>query len=408
MTFDVQKIRKDFPILHQKFNGWPLVYLDSGATSQKPQSVIDAVHEYYSYQNANIHRGIHRLSERATFSYEAVREKVKNFIHAARSEEIVFVRGTTEAINLVAQCYARPRLKPGDEIIVTQMEHHANIVPWQLVCEQTGAVLKVVPIDDEGNLILEEYQRLLNSRTFLVAVTHCSNTLGTINPIKEMVKLAHDQNIPVLVDGAQAVCHFPVDVQELDCDFYAFSGHKLLGPTGIGVLYGKAKLLENMPPYEGGGNMIQQVSFSGKTTFKEIPHRFEAGTPHIAGVIGLGAAIDYINKLDRKAILQYEEELLTYATEQLLTIPGIRIIGTAKNKASILSFVLEGVHPHDLSTILNEHGIAIRAGHHCTMPLMERYNLPATARASFAFYNTREEIDALVAGLKKARAMFHV
>ncbi len=401
MSFDVYQVRKDFPMLQQEVRGLPLVYLDTAATSQKPQCVIDAISRYYTHENSNIHRGIHHFSEQATSAYEAVREQVKNFIHARETREIIFVRGTTEAINLVAHSY---NIQEGDEILVTQMEHHANIVPWQLA----GAILKVVPITDEGELILEEYERLLTKKTKLLALTHISNTLGTINPVKKMIKMAHEKGVPVLLDGAQAVPHECVDMQDLDCDFYAFSGHKLFGPTGVGVLYGKAHLLEKMRPYQGGGNMIQQVSFTRKTTFKAIPHYFEAGTPPISGVIGLGSALDYLACLDREAATQHEHNLLEYATQQLSEIPGLKIIGTAKEKASILSFTLKNAHPHDISTILDHQGIAIRAGHHCTMPLMERLGLSATARASFAFYNTKEEADALIKGMYKVKEIFHV
>ncbi|MFU8798050.1 MAG: aminotransferase class V-fold PLP-dependent enzyme [Gammaproteobacteria bacterium] len=407
MQFDVESIRKDFPILDQKINGFPLVYLDNAATSQKPQYVIDVIENYYSYMNANVHRGVHFLSERATWAYEAVRDHVQHFINARSRSEIVFMKGTTDAINLVAQSYARPLLKPGDEIVITHMEHHSNIVPWQLVCEQTGAVLRVVPITDTGELILEEYEKYLTDKTKLVAVTHVSNSLGTINPVEKMITLAQAKHIPVLLDGAQAIVHLDVDVQKLKCDFYVFSGHKLFGPTGIGILYGKEELLTAMPPYQGGGEMIEQVSFTKKTTYKTIPYKFEAGTPHIEGVIGLGAALDYLSKLDRKAAHHHEQQLLKVATQKILEIPGVTIIGTAKEKIAILSFVMDSAHPHDISTILDHQGIAIRAGHHCTMPLMERLNLPATARASFAFYNTFEEVDEFIKGLLEVRKIFH-
>jgi cysteine desulfurase/selenocysteine lyase len=404
-TFNINKIRQDFPILHQQVHGKPLAYLDNAATAQKPIAVIDAINKYYSHDNSNVHRGIHTLSERATHAYENAREKVRQFINAKENREIIFVRGTTEAINLVAQSYGRSQLKTGDEIIISAMEHHSNIVPWQMLCQQTGAILRVIPINDAGELILEEYQKLLNPRSKILAITHMSNSLGTINPIQQMIKLAHANGTPVLIDGAQAIVHLDIDVQKLDCDFYAFSSHKLFGPTGIGVLYGKANLLENMPPYQGGGDMISQVSFQ-KTLYREIPYKFEAGTPHIAGVIGLGAAIDYLNKLDHISIHKYEQELLHYATERIKEIPNIRLIGTAKEKSAILSFVLNDVHAHDIGTILDHEGVAVRTGHHCTMPLMERFNVPATVRASLAFYNTQQDIDALIHGLHKVRELF--
>lgn len=403
--FPIEKVRADFPILKQIAHQHPLVYLDNAATTQKPECVLSALDRYYRAENANIHRGIHLFSERATKAFEGVREKIKNFINAKQAREIIFVRGTTEAINLVAQSYARPQLQAGDEIVITAMEHHSNIVPWQLVCEQTGATLKVAPMNHSGEVILEEYQRLLTARTKLVAVVHVSNALGTINPVRDMIELAHRQGIPVLLDGAQAIAHTPIDVQHLGCDFYAFSGHKLYGPTGIGVLYGKAELLQAMPPYHGGGDMISQVSFS-KTTYKDIPYKFEAGTPHIAGVIGLGAAIDYLSQLGLNRIAAYERELLTYATEAAQQIPGLTLIGTAKHKSGILSFTLANAHPHDIGTILDHQGIAIRAGHHCAMPVMDFFQVPATARASFAFYNTKAEIDLLIAGLKKVQEIF--
>lgn len=403
--FDVARVRQDFPILSRKVNGKPLVYLDNAATSQKPQVVIDAVHEFLATYNANIHRGVHQLSERGTEAYEQSRNKVQRFINAAESREIIFVRGTTEAINLVAQSYGRQHIRAGDEIVITTMEHHSNIVPWQMLGEQTGAVLRVVPINDDGELLLTEYEKLLTSRTRLVAVVHVSNALGTINPLHEIIRRARAQGVPVLVDGAQAAPHLPVDVRELDCDFYAFSGHKVFGPTGIGVLYGKAELLEAMPPYQGGGDMIKSVTFA-KTIYNDLPYKFEAGTPHIAGGIGLGAAIDYVNGIGLDKIGVYEHQLLEYATAALSAIPGIRIIGTAKEKASLISFVLDGVHAHDVGTILDHEGVAIRAGHHCTMPLMQRFGVAATARASLAFYNTKEEIDVLVGGIHKAIEMF--
>ncbi len=403
--YDVAQVRQDFPILTQKVNGKPLVYLDNAATSQKPQAVIDAVHEFLATYNANIHRGIHQLSERGTEAYEQSRKKVQRFINAAESREVIFVRGTTEGINLVAQSHGRQHIRAGDEIVITTMEHHSNIVPWQMLCEQTGAVLRVVPITDDGELLLDDYEKLLTSRTRLVAVVHVSNALGTINPLREIIHRARAQGVPVLVDGAQAAPHLAVDVRELDCDFYAFSGHKVFGPTGIGVVYGKAELLEAMPPYQGGGDMIKSVTFE-KTVYNDLPYKFEAGTPHIAGAIGLGAAIDYVNGIGLDKIGAYEHRLLEYATAALSAIPGVRIIGTAKEKASLISFVLDGVHAHDIGTILDREGVAIRAGHHCTMPLMRRFGVPATARASLAFYNMKEEIDVLVRGVHKAIEMF--
>lgn len=404
---DINRLRQDFPILHEKVHGVQLVYLDNAATSQKPRVVIEAINNYYTKQNANIHRGVHSLSEQATRLYEAAREKVRKFINAKSSEEIIFVRGTTEAINLVANSYGRTKLTAGDEIIITTMEHHSNIVPWQILCEQIGAVLRIAPINDAGELLLDEFHKLINDRTRLIALVHISNALGTINPIKEIIHAAHQKNIPVLIDGAQSAAHTPIDVQELDCDFYTISGHKLYAATGIGVLFGKAKLLNDMPPYHGGGDMINQVTFA-KTTYKPLPYKFEAGTPNIAGVISLGAAIDYINQIGITKIENYEHELLLYATEQLNNIPGLHIIGKAKNKAGIISFIIDGVHAHDIGTILDRYGIAIRAGHHCTMPLMDRLRLAATARASFAFYNTTEEIDKLVDAIKQVKQVFHV
>ena len=397
--------REDFPILRQRVHGKPLVYLDSAATSQKPESVIEAESNYYRTLNANIHRGVHTLSQRATDAFEATREKVRNFINAANCEEIVFVRGTTEAINLVAQCYGRNRLQPEDEILLTEMEHHSNIVPWQMLCEQTGANLRVAPIDDDGNLLLGELEKLITEKTRLVAVTHISNALGSINPVKRIIELAHAAGAVVLVDGAQAVPHLEVDVQALDCDFYAFSAHKLYGPTGIGVLYGKAALLDAMPPYQGGGDMISQVRF-GKTVYNKLPYKFEAGTPHIAGGLGLGAAIDYVQTIGLRDIAAHESALLEYATGEALAIPGLRVVGRAERRASILSFVLQGVHPHDIGTILDLEGVAVRTGHHCAMPLMDRLGLPATARASFALYNTRDDVDALIAAIGKVIEVF--
>jgi len=404
-SLDIARIREDFPILGQKVNGRPLVYLDNAATSQKPRQVIEAISHFYSEDYSNIHRGVHTLSQRSTQSYEAVRTKVQKLIHAAEDREIIFVRGATEGINLVAFGYLRPRLQAGDEIVISGMEHHSNIVPWQILCEEKNARLRVIPINDDGEVIFEEYEKLLNPRTRLVAVTHVSNALGTINPVQRMIAVAHRQQIPVLVDGAQAIPHLSVDVQALDSDFYTFSGHKLYGPTGIGVLYGKAALLEAMSPFQGGGDMIASVTFE-KTTYNKIPHKFEAGTPDIAGVIGLGAAIDYVQTIGLAAISAYEEELLAYATREVSKIAGVRILGNAKEKASVLSFTLEGVHPHDIGTILDQQGIAIRAGHHCAQPVMDRFKVPATARASFAFYNTKKEVDALVNGIRAVMEVF--
>ena len=404
-SFNVARIREDFPILKQKIHGKPLAYLDNGATSQKPQTVIDTLVRYYSSENSNIHRGVHSLSERATADYEAARAKVRAFINARSEKEIVFARGTTEAINLVAQSYGRSFLNTGDEIIVSAMEHHSNIVPWQMVCGQVGARLRVIPINHDGEIVMEEYQRLLNERTKFVAVTHVSNALGTVAPVKAITALAHERGVPVLLDGAQAVPHLRVDVRDLDCDFYAFSGHKMFGPTGIGVLYGRAELLETMPPYQGGGDMISLVTFE-KTHYNVLPYKFEAGTPNIAGVIGLGAAIDYIQALDWNQVAVYERELLRYATEALVEIAPVRIIGTAKEKAGVLSFVLDHVHAHDVGTILDQEGVAVRAGHHCAMPVMQRFGVPATTRASFAFYNTMEEIDVLVKAIRRVLKVF--
>jgi cysteine desulfurase/selenocysteine lyase len=403
--FDVERIRRDFPALHQKVHGKPLVYLDNAATSQKPQSVIDALRAYYEADNANVHRGVHYLSQHATDAFEAARGCVQRFLGAADAREIVFVRGTTEGINLVAASYGRKFVGAGDEVIISGLEHHSNIVPWQILCEATGAVLRVIPLNDDGELILEEYGRLLSRRTRLVAVAHVSNALGTIVPVERIIELAHRHGAPVLLDGAQAAPHLPVDVRALDCDFYVFSGHKALGPTGLGVLYGKREWLARMPPYQGGGDMIRSVSFE-KTLYKEPPYRFEAGTPHIAGAIGLGTALDYLDGVGRARIAAYEHALLTHGTEVLTKVPGLRLIGTAREKASVLSFVLDGVHPHDVGTILDQKGIAVRAGHHCAMPVMERFAVPATTRASLAFYNTRDELDALAAALHEVREIF--
>jgi cysteine desulfurase/selenocysteine lyase len=404
-NLDVERIREDFPILKQRVHGKQLVYLDNAATTQKPQAVIECLKSYYATENSNVHRGLHLLSERATKDYEEARVKAQRFINAAESKEIIFVRGTTEGINLVAHSYGRTRLHAGDEVVISAIEHHSNIVPWQILCEQVGAKLRVIPINDNGEILLDAYEKLLNSRTKFVSVAHVSNALGTVIPVKQIVEMAHRWQVPVLVDGAQAAPHLRVDVRELGCDFYAFSGHKLYGPTGIGILYGKSDLLEAMPPYQGGGDMILSVSFE-KTVYNAIPYKFEAGTPHIEGAIGLGAAIDYVNGIGFEPIAAYERALLAYATERLSGIEGLRIIGTAKEKASVLSFVLDEVHPHDIGTILDREGIAIRTGHHCAMPVMQRFGVPATARASFAFYNTKEEIDALAEAIHKVRKVF--
>jgi cysteine desulfurase/selenocysteine lyase len=404
-TFDVRKIREDFPILKQKVHGKPLVYLDNAATSQKPEVVLEALRRFYAQDCSNVHRGVHLISERATQAYEDARGKIQRFLNAAESREIVFVRGTTEAINLVAQTYGRRNVQAGDEILITAMEHHSNIVPWQILCEEKTAVLRVAPIDDRGELLVDEFEKLLSPRTRLVSVTYVSNALGTINPVRELIEMAHRRGIPVLVDGAQAAPHLKVDVQALDCDFFALSGHKLFGPTGIGVLYGKARLLEAMPPFQGGGDMISSVTFE-KTTYNVIPYKFEAGTPHISGAIGLGAAIDYVNQVGLSNIASYEHALLAYATEAIGQIPGVRLIGTAREKAGVLSFVVDGVHPHDVGTILDREGIAIRTGHHCAQPVMERFGVPATARASLAFYNTKQEINALAAGIQIVKGIF--
>ena len=404
-NFDVARIREDFPVLRQKIHGKPLVYFDNGATSQKPQIVIDTLSRYYSAENSNIHRGVHHLSERATAAYEAARGKVRSFINAGSDKEIIFVRGTTEAINLVAQSYGRSFLRAGDEIIVSAMEHHSNIVPWQMLCEQVGARLRVIPINHDGEIVMDEYRRLLNEKTKFVSVTHVSNALGTIVQVKEIIALAHERSIPVLLDGAQAVPHLKVDVQEFGCDFYAFSGHKMFGPTGVGVLFGCEELLEKMPPYQGGGDMISLVTFE-KTHYNVLPYKFEAGTPHIAGGIGLGAAIDYLQGLDWDRLAAHEHELLSYATEALSEFKPARIIGTAKEKAGVISFVIDHIHAHDVGTILDQEGVAVRAGHHCAMPVMQRFGVPATTRASFAFYNTKEEIDVMVRGLHRVLKVF--
>lgn len=403
INFDL--IRKDFPILQETNRGKPLVYLDSAASAQKPKAVIDAISHFYSHDYANIHRGIYELSERATNLFEDTREWVKQFIHATVKEEIIFVRGTTEGINLVAQSLGRTNWKAGDEVILSTMEHHSNIVPWYLLKEQIGIELKVIPINDEGAIDLEAYKALFSSRTKMVAIAHASNVLGTINPVKEMTAFAHAHHVPVLVDGAQAVPHLPVNVQELDCDFYVFSGHKMYGPTGSGILYGKKALLDAMPPYQGGGDMIETVSFS-KVTYAKTPHKFEAGTPDIACVIGLAAAIRYVQAIGMPAIHEHEQALLAYAEQQLATIPGLRIIGTAKPKVGVISFVIDGIHPHDIGTVLDHEGIAVRAGHHCAMPLMERFNVPATVRASFGIYNNESDIDALIEAIQLAKRLF--
>jgi len=405
LEFDVAKVQEDFPILKQTVNGKPLVYLDNAATSQKPQSVIDALVDYYSADNSNVHRGVHTLSQRATDHYEEARSKVRRFINADDDREIIFVRGTTEGINLVAQTFGRENIHEGDEIIISAMEHHSNIVPWQMLCQERGAILRVVPIDDSGELLLDEYEALLSPRTKLVSLVHVSNALGSIIPAKQVIEMAHARGVPVLLDGAQAVAHCRVDVQALDCDFYAFSGHKLYGPTGIGILYGKADLLEAMPPYQGGGEMIRSVTFE-KTLYNVLPHKFEAGTPNIAGSIGLGAAIDYVEALGIERIGAYERQLLEYGTELLSRISNLQIIGTARDKSGILSFVMDGIHPHDIGTILDNEGIAIRTGHHCAQPLMDRFGISATARASLAFYNTKEDLDALATAIDRVIEVF--
>lgn len=399
---DVQAIRAEFPILERTVRGKPLVYLDNAATSQKPRFVLDAITRYYEDENANIHRGVHYLSELATADYENSRVRAQRFLNAAKSNEIIFVRGATEGINLVAQTYGRTHVGAGDEVLITAMEHHSNIVPWQMLCAEKGAKLRVTPINDRGELLIDEFEKLLGPRTKIAAFTHVSNALGSINPVRRMTEMAHRRHIPVLIDGAQAVPHMAVDVQAIDCDFYAFSGHKVYGPTGIGVLYGKAALLDAMPPYQGGGDMISSVTFE-KTTYNKLPYKFEAGTPDIAGVIGLGAALDYVTDVGMDAIAVYENELLEYGTEKLSTIPGLRLIGTAAEKAGVLSFVLKDIHPHDVGTILDQEGIAIRTGHHCSQPVMDRFGIPATARASLATYNTREDIDALAKGIERVR-----
>jgi len=400
----MSSIRRDFPALHQLVRGKPLIYLDNAATTQKPNSVIDALTRFYKTDCSNVHRAVHTLSERATKAYEDARGTVKKFINARSDREIVFVRGATEAINLVMNSYARPRVKPGDEILISELEHHSNIVPWQLLCEQTGARLVVAPINDSGELILEEFERRLSPQTALVSMAYVSNALGTVMPVHEIVRMAHDRGVPVLLDGAQATAHLRVDVQALDCDFYVFSGHKVFGPTGIGVLYGREELLEGMPPYQGGGDMIRSVTFE-KTEYNDLPYKFEAGTPHVAGAIGLGAALEYVTQIGLDRIAAHEHELLAYATERLGEISGLRMIGTAREKLSVLSFVLDGVHPHDVGTVLDMDGIAVRVGHHCAQPVMHRFGLPATTRASLAVYNTRAEVDALAHGIRHAQKL---
>jgi cysteine desulfurase/selenocysteine lyase len=403
--FDVERVRADFPVLKQTIHGKPLVYLDNAATAQKPHTVVDAIRKFHEVDCANIHRGVHELSQRSTAAYEEARAKVKKFINSRSKNELIFVRGATEGINLVASSWGRRNVKAGDEIIISAMEHHSNIVPWQMLCEEREAKLRVIPMNDRGELILEEYEKLLNPRTRMVAVTHVSNALGTVNPVRQIIEMAHKAGALALIDGAQAAPHLRVDVQALDADFYTFSGHKVCGPTGIGILYGKAKLLNAMPPYQGGGDMIRTVTFE-KTTYAEPPYKFEAGTPNIAGGIGLGAALDYLNRIGLDRIAAYEHELLVYGTEQLLKIPGLRMIGTAREKAAVLSFVIEGIHPHDIGTVLDRQGIAVRTGHHCAQPVMDWFHIPATTRASLAFYNTMGEIDALAAGLRRVEEIF--
>ncbi len=405
MTYPIEQIRADFPILNEKIRNKPLVYFDNAASCQKPQAVIDSMVKLYSHDYANVHRGVHTLSVRSTDQMESARHKIKTFINAASDKEIIFVRGATEAVNLIAQTYGRANIHAGDEILITAMEHHSNIVPWQMLCEQTGAILKVAPMNVAGELLMDEFEQLLSAKTKLVAVVHMSNALGTLNPVEKIIDLAHAKNIPVMLDGAQAIPHTAVDVQKLDCDFYVFSGHKLYGPSGVGVLYGKQALLEAMPPYQGGGDMIRTVSFE-KSTYAGLPYKFEAGTPAIAEIIGLGAAVDYLNTIGMQAIADHEASLLAYATQQALQIDGLKIIGEAKEKGAILSFTLGRIHPHDIGTMLDSLGIAIRAGHHCAMPVMEFYQVPATARASFGMYNTHAEIDVLISGIKNLIEMF--
>ena len=404
-AIDVAAVRRDFPILAREVHGKPLVYLDNAATSQKPRSVIDAMSRYYEESNANVHRGVHTLSVRATELYEGAREKTRAFVNAAEAAEIVFVRGTTEAVNLVASSFGQARVRSGDEVLISAMEHHSNIVPWQMLCQRTGATLRVVPMDRSGDLLLDDYRRLLNARTRIVAIPHVSNSLGTVNPIAEMIAIAHERDTPVLIDGAQAVPHMRVDVRALNADFYAFSGHKMFGPTGAGVVYARRALLETLPPYQGGGDMIASVTFE-KTTYNVLPHRFEAGTPDIAAAVGLGATIDYIETLGFDAIEAYENELVAYAADRLAAVSGVTLIGTPKHRVGVVSFTIEGVHPHDAGMILDHEGVAIRAGHHCTQPVMDFFGVPATNRASFAFYNTRAEVDRLVAAIAKVKEVF--
>jgi cysteine desulfurase / selenocysteine lyase len=405
MSLDLARIREDFPILHQQVHGKPLVYLDNANTSQKPRLVLDALKKYYEFENANIHRATHVLSERSTQAYEGARARVQKFVNARESAEIILTTGCTDGLNLVAQSYARPLVKPGDEILVSWMEHHSNIVPWQILCEQTGAVLKVVPITDSGELMLDEFDRLLSDRTKLVSIVHVSNALGTINPVAAIIAKAHARGVPVLVDGAQAVPHLAVDVQALDCDFYAFSSHKMYGPTGSGALYGKRALLDAMPPYRGGGDMISSVTFE-KTTYNTLPYKFEAGTPNIAGVVGFGAAVEYLSGFDMKAIAAHEHDLLEHATRGISEIPGVTVVGTAPCKAGVLSFVMDDIHPHDIGTVVDREGVAIRTGQHCAQPIMDRFGVPATARASFAIYNTHDEIDTFIRAVARVREMF--
>jgi cysteine desulfurase/selenocysteine lyase len=404
-SFNAERLRADFPILSQEVRGRRLVYLDSAASSQKPRAVIDAITHFYTHDNANVHRGVHFLSERSTAAFEGAREKVRRFLNAKDVKEIVFVRGTTEAINLVAQTFGRKNVRAGDEVLITGLEHHANIVPWQMLCEQQGATLRSIPLDEHGDLVLDRLDELLTPRTRILALTHVSNALGTVVPVKELIRRAHAKGVPVLVDGAQAVTHFPVDVQDLDCDFYAFSGHKLFGPMGIGVLYGKKAVLDAMPPYQGGGDMILSVTME-KTIYNRVPYRFEAGTPDVAGAVGLGAAIDYLEKVGMDAIAVHDRELLAYAEAALEHVPGVRLLGRARERSAVLSFVMQDVHPHDIGTILDREGVAIRTGHHCAQPLMQCLGVAATARASLALYNTREDVDALITGLQKVREVF--
>ncbi|MFI5252553.1 MAG: SufS family cysteine desulfurase [Bacteroidota bacterium] len=405
LVFDVERIRKDFPVLRRQVNGKPLVYFDNAATSQKPQIVIDAISRYYEEENSNIHRGVHQLSEKATLAYEQSRKIIQKYLNASSTQEIIFVRGTTEGVNLVAASFGKKFVHAGDEILISAMEHHSNIVPWQILCQEKNATLKIIPMNDRGELILDAYEKLLTSQTRIVALTHISNALGTINPVKEMIAMAHARGIPVLIDGAQALPHMRVDVADLDCDFYAFSGHKVFGPTGVGILFGKAKWLDEMPPYQSGGDMIKSVTFE-KTIYNDLPYKFEAGTPGIAGGICLGTTLDYLSKFDMESVSAHEHDLLEYATESISMINGIKIIGTAEHKASVLSFIMENVHPHDIGTILDDEGIAIRTGHHCAQPVMQRFGIPATARASFAFYNTRDEIDVFINALHKVIKVF--